>query len=268
MKIFSIFFFTTLVLKLILAYYLPLLPDEAYYWVWSHHPQLSYFDHPGMISWLFSLGHFLEPYGNAIRWPAIFFNHLNYIFWFLIFKELNISNTKFYSWMVLTLLFPILGFGSILLTPDLPLMLFWSSCLYYLIRVLKSENLSNYALLGASLGLGFLSKYHIVLFPIIGFIYLFKEKKWSLINKKGIALTVLFGFIFSFPVLYWNFENHFQSFIFQFNHGLKSESWRWQWPVEYLVGHFLLLIPPFVFYFFKTKTTELKLLLKYYSIGI
>ena len=30
-------------------------PDEAYYWTWSQHPQLAYFDHPAMIAWSIGL---------------------------------------------------------------------------------------------------------------------------------------------------------------------------------------------------------------------
>lgn len=268
MPTFWLFFLVSLFLKFILAYFLPLLPDEAYYWTWSHHLQLSYFDHPAMIAWLFKLGHWLEPYGNAVRWPAVFINHFNYFFWFLIFKELLLSPKLFYSWMILTLLSPILGFGSILMTPDLPVMLFWSSSLYFFIRILKSKDLSNYIYLGISLGLGFLSKYHIVLFPVIGIIYLFKEKQWEKINLKGTILTVVFGFVFSLPVLYWNYQNEFQSFTFQIKHGLESESWKWQWPVEYVAGHLLLLLPFFVYYFFKTKLSDSQKVLKYFSTGV
>lgn len=268
MFLFVIFFTSTLFIKLILAYFLPLLPDEAYYWMWSHHLQLGYFDHPGMIAWLFRLGHFLEPFGHAVRWPAICINHLNYIFWFYIFKELKISPTHFYSWFLLTFISPILGFGSILLTPDLPIMLFWSSSLYFFIRILKSKDLINYCFLGMSLGLGFLSKYHIVLFLIIGFFYLSVEKKWRFISSKGTILTVIFGFIFSFPTIYWNYQNDFQSFAFQINHGLQASSWKWQWPIEFLTGHSILLFPVFVFYFFKSQLSEQQRILKYFSAGV
>lgn len=261
-------FFITLILKFILAYYLPLLPDEAYYWVWSKHLQLSYFDHPAMIAWLFKLGHFLEPYGHAVRWPAVFINHLSYIFWFLIFIELKLSTKEYYSWLVLTFVSPILGFGSILMTPDLPVMLFWSASLYFFIRILNHKDLYNYALLGASLGLGFVSKYHIVLFPLMGLIYLSTQKKWQQIRLGGVALTFIFGFIFSLPVVVWNFQNDFQSFTFQLKHGLHSDQWKWQWPVEYVIGHYLLLIPMFVTAFYKKTLPYPQSILKYLSAGI
>ena len=39
-------------IKFILAFFIPVLGDEAYYWFWGQNLQLSYFDHPGMVGWL------------------------------------------------------------------------------------------------------------------------------------------------------------------------------------------------------------------------
>ena len=40
------------VVRLVLAAVVPLVPDEAYYWEWSRHLALGYFDHPAAIAWL------------------------------------------------------------------------------------------------------------------------------------------------------------------------------------------------------------------------
>src|SRR5205085_3003638 len=41
----------------------PLIPEEAYYWMYAQHPALSYFDHPPMVAWTIALGtHF---FGNT-----------------------------------------------------------------------------------------------------------------------------------------------------------------------------------------------------------
>ena len=37
-------------LRLVIAAVLPLIPDEAYYWIWSRHLQTGYFDHPPMVA--------------------------------------------------------------------------------------------------------------------------------------------------------------------------------------------------------------------------
>ena len=234
------------------------MPDEAYYWVWSHHLQLSYFDHPPMVAWLFKLGHSFENYGHLVRIPGLLLGHANLITWYFIFKNLNLDFEKFKIWAVLSFTFPLLGFGSIILTPDLPVIFFWSLCLLYFIKILKESSLKNYILLGTFLGLGFISKYHIVLFPLIGIIYLSSQKKWHSIKKSGILLTLLFGLIFSSPVIIWNFQNNFQSFAFQLSHGLQHTKWEWQWPFEYLLGHVLLISPVFCYFLYTSRFWKIK----------
>jgi 4-amino-4-deoxy-L-arabinose transferase-like glycosyltransferase len=247
-------FWITLILKLVLAYFLPLLPDEAYYWVWSHNLQLSYYDHPAMIAWLIKLGHVFEPYQNAIRFPAVIFLHLSLFIWKEIFSYLKIPEASFHQFLLFMMLVPYLGVGSIILTPDLPLMFFWPLSLYFFIRILNETKWTNYAWLGASLGLGFISKYHIVLFIISAMAYLSFEKKWKHVHWKHVPITVFFGLVFCLPVIIWNINNGFQSFAFQLQHGLKSEQWKWIWPIEYVVGQILMLLPPLAFYFFKGRS--------------
>lgn len=232
----------SLIFKFIIAAILPLSADEAYYWVWSQRPQLSYFDHPAMVSWLFSLGHFLEPLGNAVRWPAVFMGHLIIGIWFYILKD-HVSFEKFKIWIWLVLLSPLLGFGSLVITPDLPVLFFWSLSLALALRALQSKSLFIYFLFGASLGLGFCSKYHIVLFiPCLVF-YLFAEKKWSDVRWAGVAITFLSGLLFSSPVILWNLQNQFASFEFQLKHGLEKTSYELHWTLDYVLGQILLVFP-------------------------
>ena len=51
----AVFFAAVILFNLLYNMTLPLHFDEAYYWVWSKHPQLSYFDHSPMIAWLIKL---------------------------------------------------------------------------------------------------------------------------------------------------------------------------------------------------------------------
>ncbi|HEY8271739.1 MAG TPA: glycosyltransferase family 39 protein, partial [Pseudobdellovibrionaceae bacterium] len=151
----------SLILKIGLAALLPLCSDETYYWIWSHHLQLSYFDHPPFIAWLFYLGHWLEPYGQLLRLPIVLTGHLTFLVWFNILKT-QFSWEKYKYWYALAFFSPLVGFGSMIGTPDVPLLLFWSLSIYYFQQCLLHQKSYDYFLLGASLGLGFCSKYHIV----------------------------------------------------------------------------------------------------------
>src|SRR5664280_2844266 len=44
------------IIHLLLAQQTELIPEEAYYWAYSQHPALSYFDHPPMVAWIIWLG--------------------------------------------------------------------------------------------------------------------------------------------------------------------------------------------------------------------
>lgn len=73
MKKFSQIWTLTLLLKLVLAYFIPMTPDECYYWVWSQKLQLSYLDHPPFIAWLFKLSSILPPLAGLSAPPRCHF---------------------------------------------------------------------------------------------------------------------------------------------------------------------------------------------------
>jgi len=237
----------SLFVKMVLATYLPMNPDEAYYWVWSRHLQLSYFDHPPFVAWLFYLGHIFEPLAavgipNAVRWPTVIAGHLVLAVWFLVFRHI-FSSEKIKTWMWLMLFSPLMGFGSIIVTPDIAVVLFWSLAILFFQRAEEKGDALSYILLGISLGLGFCSKYQIVLFIPSALLYLFMEKKWQVIRWRWLPLTIVFGFLSCLPVLIWNYQHEWISFLFQLKHGLERETYDPSWMFSYLGGQILILFP-------------------------
>jgi 4-amino-4-deoxy-L-arabinose transferase-like glycosyltransferase len=235
-----------LFIKIAIATWLPLSNDEAYYWVWGQHPQLSYFDHPPMVGWLFSLGSFTDFWGSSVRIPGVIVGHLTLLIWYKILKP-YLSEKELTFWLGFILLTPFFGLGSVIITPDIPLMFFWTLAIYFLIKLLDKKSLSTYALFGATLGLGFCSKYHMVLFVPFAWIWLISSGKWREINYKYLPVAVVVGILFCAPVLIWNMRNDWASFAFQLSHGLKGKAWRPTYPLEYLLGQVGLLFP-FVIY--------------------
>lgn len=258
----------TFILKLVVALALPIVGDEAYYWIWGQHLQLSYFDHPPAVAWLSSLSRFL-PFLSAATSTRIIFVILSSItlfVWLKVYvtrresvqssnlaKELNIFTA-------LVTLNPFLGLGSMLITPDAPLLLFWGCATYYVLNILQNPKSNYYALLGITLGLGFCSKYHIVLFPIATFIALAFDNKLSVFFTKKTLITVFFGLIFCLPVLIWNYQNDFASFKFQLNHGFQApQPYQVWWTTSYLAGQILIFNPLLIFaLFYKFKKSFFK----------
>lgn len=255
----------SLVGKLVLSAILPMSLDESYYWVWSKNLQLSYFDHPAMIAWLFKLGQPLELLGNAVRWPAVFLGHLTLIVWILILKRWATEET-INRFLVLALLAPLVGFGSMILTPDLPVIFFWSLAMYFFIETLESPSLFGAAGLGSALGFGFCSKYHIVLFVPAALLYLTFEKQWKKISWSTFLTVIIFGLIFSAPVIIWNYQNDFSSFAFQLGHGFSRPNWLPYWSYSYLAGQILLIFPIPLWLALKSKLKGGARILIYFSV--
>ena len=180
---------------------------------------------------------------------------LTSLVWLKILQDKKIdtkSQFLFFSFMALN---PLLGVGSIVATPDVGLVFFWSLSYLFFERLLNSNKIINYALLGVSLGLGFCSKYHIVVFVISGLIYLALTKQFKKLKPVGILTTVVLGAIGCLPVVIWNAQNNWASFLFQIDHGFGEENFSWSWPAGYLVAQSFVANPFFIWILFK-KTTE------------
>ena len=110
-----------------------------------------------------------------------------------------------------------------MITPDVPLIASWSACLYFLYRALVMNKAASWYGAGLCLGLGLLSKYTIVLVALAAFCYVICQKKsrfW--LKKKEPYLGLLLAFIVFTPVLYWNAQHGWVSFIFQSSRRFNS----------------------------------------------
>ncbi|MCB0355401.1 MAG: glycosyltransferase family 39 protein [Bdellovibrionales bacterium] len=258
-----LFWWIALFIKIIVATFLPLFNDEAYYWIWSHHLQLSYYDHPPFIAWLYYLGQPFENFYNLVRLPAIILGHCSLWIWLIIAKD--IIDKKYLTWfLVLSLFMPFIGPASLIATPDLPLLFFWPLSLLFILKISKGQApWYYYSLLGLSLGLGFCSKYTMVLTAPIFFAagYMTGIKKFMQNFRNAMNLT-LFFILGSLPVFWWNFMNEFASFRFQVNHGIGAKNWNPEWTLTYLIAQMLIVTPLIIFYALKTqqKQTSVKLI--------
>lgn len=266
MKSFTRIWLIALAVKTVLAIWLPLSNDEAYYWVWGHHPQLSYFDHPPMVGWLFYFGTFFDSFANASRLPAVWLGHLTLLVWNRILSPVLDEQKRTY-WLIFVLFSPFLGIGSLIVTPDVPLLFFWSLSLLFLLRAIETKDLRFYIALGAALGLGFCSKYMIVIFVPIALAWLAWSGKWRSVKWAYVPLTIVFGLLFCAPVIYWNWKNDWASFAFQLNHGLVSEKWKPSWPLEYVGAQILLLFPPVIWFALQRREPREMKVLHFFAWG-
>jgi len=193
-----------------------LIPEEAYYWSYAQHPALAYLDHPPLVAWsILTSTSLLGSSEFAVRLPA-------FLFWCISAYYLYRLSTDFFSrstglHTVLTYLVLPIVFGiQFLTTPDAPLMAAWAGMLYYLWHAYRRNHLRSWLLAGFFLGVGLLSKYTILLLvpPCFLLFVLDPERRVHFLRPHP-YLGLLTAFILFLPVLIWNAQNGYASFVFQ-----------------------------------------------------
>ena len=224
------FYFYTFLLALTLfriayAGWFELSLDEAYYWLWAQNLDLSYYDHPPMVAYLLALTGWLGESERIVRLSAILCG--TGITWFVYMIASEVFNDRRIGLVsaVLINLTPIFAIGSLIITPDAPLCLFWAASLYCGLKIIDTQRPIWWLALGVSFGLALLSKYNAALFAPSIFLFLLvsTENRHWLFRKEPYLAFALSMLIFS-PVVYWNHLREWTSFKFQLAHGFDSGS--------------------------------------------
>jgi 4-amino-4-deoxy-L-arabinose transferase-like glycosyltransferase len=194
--------------------------DEAYYWLWSQDLQLSYYDHPAMMAWWMAASTAL--FGDseaAIRLPAILAVAAVTLLVFDI-ARLAFQDIRAGWWAVVLLNATILfAAAGVIVTPDSPLLVFWSLSLWAMVRLLDEGRVRWLYVLGLSLGLGFTSKYTMVLIApgILAVFALFPEtRRWW--KSPHFWAAIILALVCTSPVLIWNAQHDWVSIKKQLSH--------------------------------------------------
>lgn len=226
-RLIPVFLVAVFVMRLALGGMVGLGDDEAYYWDWTRHLQLSYFDHPGMIAWMIKAS--VSIFGDnafAVRLPAIICNSLATLFLFLLALEMFNMRTALYAALLHTLV-PIYALGGMMAVPDAPMGLAWSFLAWIGWRVAIRAStgtffgaedrvtLSTWFMIGLMLGLGFLSKYTTIMVGVsLVLFYFFDSRLRRLLASPGFGLALFIAVIAMFPVFIWNAKNGWPSFAY------------------------------------------------------
>lgn len=242
----AIFIGCITVFRLIYSNFVNLAPDEALYWDWTRHLNLSYFDHPPLTTYLIYLS--TKLFGSnefGVRFFTILFSCLNSFLVYLISKKVFNSDKQALSSVILFNLLPIFTVGSIIITPDTPLMFFWLLNTFLIAQLITTNNKNYWYLIGATFGLSMLGKYSTVIFLISFILFIFIDKpqqKW--LAAKEFYFSAIIALIIFLPVIIWNIQNDWVSFKFQTAHGLTGgEVQPWNNFCLYLAGQLLILNP-------------------------
>jgi 4-amino-4-deoxy-L-arabinose transferase-like glycosyltransferase len=227
--------------------------DEAYYYLYTLHPDWSYFDHPPLVAWTTNFGIWLtggEVSQLTIRIGTLLIYTGSLIFLYLAALRLYTLQIAINTLAIASAI-PIfqIAFGTLNI-PDTPLLFFWAMSLW-----LATQEFFDYrvyrpsfrlTLLCLTVGLACLGKYHgfILGFGLIGFC-LFSpnyrralKSRWFLLGIPVFLLTIS-------PVLYWNIIHDWASFRFQSERAVPNSGYQ----IDRLAGtlgvEMLYLFPTF-----------------------
>ena len=205
-------------LRLVAAAWTPLTFDEAYYWMWSKHLAGGYYDHPPMVAVVIRLGTMIA--GDTelgVRLVSILLalpmSWAVYRTAAILFGGVRVATTAALLLNV-TLMAAV---GTLIVTPDAPLLVASSFVLFYLAKVLETGRGAWWLAVGAAAGAALLSKYTALFFGPAILIWLMavpKLRRWLIspwLYLGGLVALAIFA-----PVILWNADHQWVSFIKQF----------------------------------------------------
>lgn len=231
-------FIVGLLLALRLAGYLWLqpIPDEAYYWLWSRHPDLSYFDHPGLNAWIIALLDLVLGHGiHVLRLPSLLtLGGTIAIFhaWARRFAGPDWEE-MFWRGLAIYLAAPTFGVAMSIATSD-HLLVFFALlsgycfiCYLHEVREGRAGKLRHLYAGAVALGFAGLSKYNAVFLGLAVVIYILASRPLrKLLANPHLWAAGALAVAMQAPTLIWNFEHGLSSFQFHLidRHGAGSFS--------------------------------------------
>jgi 4-amino-4-deoxy-L-arabinose transferase-like glycosyltransferase len=205
------------VLRLAVAAWTPLTFDEAYYWMWSKNLAGGYYDHPPMVALVIHLGTMIA--GDTelgVRLVSILLalpmSWAVYHAAGILFGGRRVGATA----AILLNVTLMAAVGTMIITPDAPVLVAASFVLFALAKVLETGRGAWWLAVGVAAGAALLSKYTALFFGPAILIWLAavpKLRRWFLspwLYLGGLVALALF-----FPVIRWNADHHWVSFIKQ-----------------------------------------------------
>ena len=183
--------------------------DEAYQWVWSKHPALSYYSKPPGIAFIQLAS--TSIFGDTefgVRFFSPLFAAITSLMLLRFLAREAAARPAF--WLLLAAsATPLLGVGTILMTIDPPLVLCWTWALVAGWRAAQPDGKTrDWLIAGLAMGLGFLCKYtafyQIICFGI--FFALWPAARIHL-RKPGPWLALVIFLICTLPVIIWNAQH-------------------------------------------------------------
>ena len=203
------------VVRALLAGWIELGTDEAYYWTFAKYPDWSHYDHPGMVGWVIQLFTLNLTFQSEffLRLASVALMTFNTWIMYRIGCELKDEVTGLWSALLYTASIYAFVVTGVFILPDTPLSIFWLLAFLMLIRYLKSKNNKHLLAVGMFIGLAALSKYTAAFlwFGFLLYLLCFDRKQF---RNPMLYCSALITLVCCLPILIWNIQNDFVSFRF------------------------------------------------------
>ena len=211
--------------RLLVAGTAPLSPDEAYYWVWSRALEPGYLDHPPMVALWIRAGTALAGQGAfGIRLLGPLAAALGSVLLARAAEDLFPGRRLGIPAAALLNATLLMAAGAVTMTPDTPLLFFWTAALWAVARLHATGRPAWWLAVGLSAGGALDSKYTAAVLVLGLAVWLAatpEGRRW-LRTPWPWAGAAVAGLCFA-PVLWWNAGHGWASFAKQ---GGRAGDWR------------------------------------------
>jgi 4-amino-4-deoxy-L-arabinose transferase-like glycosyltransferase len=212
-------------IRLAVAVRAPLSADEAYYWVWSKALAPGYLDHPPMVALWIRAGTLVGGDTNlGVRLLGPVSALLGSLLLIRAAEDFWPGRRAGIIAACLLNATLALNVGAVVMTPDTPLLFFWTASLAALGRLVRTGRPGHWLVVGAMSGLALDSKYTAALLGVSILVWVLAvpgARRWLRCWQfwaGGLLALALFS-----PVLGWNAAHGFASFAKQ---GGRTGDWR------------------------------------------
>src|SRR5262245_1190150 len=234
--------------------------DEAQYWTWSRELAFGYFSKPPLIAWMIhGMSDVCGDTEACIRSASPILYSVVAIVLFFTARVLYGARIGFWSAIVFATL-PGVSYSSLLITTDVPLVLFWSIMLFAWVMLVKRRSLGYAVLLGAAIGFGLLAKQAMLYaFLCIGVhAAVSKEARDALRGGRGVLAAAIALMLFA-PNIVWNAQHDFPTV----KHTESNIGWQYPYIhplrlLEYVTVQFAVFGPILLVVLLRTAWREIR----------
>jgi hypothetical protein len=202
----------TTTFRLFYCVWLPILPDEAYYFQWSRHLDASYFSKGPAVAYTIWAGTELFGRNNfGVRFFAVLLAAGTAWQMFLLARRWYDQTTALIA-VLITSVVPIYALGAVVMTIDPLSAFFWVWAAHLFSRAVQKERLLDWILTGFAVGCGFLAKYlnALELVAFLAFLLIVPSRRGWLM-KPHFWLMLAIAALCATPVLWWNQQHDWVS---------------------------------------------------------